>query len=318
MNLRNTMNHEHLASLTPEERADMKRAFVVFMDAHPVPVATPRTRSTRSPFSYQFLRIPAFALAIFALIGGTTYAAEQSLPNDVLYPFKTKVIEPVFIQGPARSSLAKAKAGQTLVERRLAEAEKLVDRNEVDAASVAVLAEALDDHARAIEEYVEEARDAGRLGEALTLGTDLENALEAHSEVLATIADDTTIPSEHVVDLIETIADQADEAEEDTESLEDIAVATSSPDTTAYITETQETVRTTITELRATIATAPTTEGELVREARALLEDSEQAEQSATQYLSEGKATAALPHLREALQRASQASILLESHEDLE
>jgi hypothetical protein len=82
---------------------------------------------------FAFFNIPlnrklAFVLAsvmIAVIIGGSAvYASEGSLPGDLLYPIKTKVVEPIEI-ALAPTSEAKAEIETKFAERRLMEAETL-------------------------------------------------------------------------------------------------------------------------------------------------------------------------------------------------
>lgn len=301
--------------LSDTERAEMKRVFVAFMDANPVP--EPKRSFVQSPFFLPVLRIPSLVAAAFLVVGGTTIAAEQSLPDDFLYPLKTEFIEPVFIESPALTAESKAKAGQTLVNRRLAEAEKMIDTKRVNATSVAKLAVSLSEHSDAVHTYVRQAREEGRSAEALAVGTTLENVLEAHGEILEILANDDTLLSAEEEDLIEAIADSADEIEETSEDIEEQITLIVSPDTDEYAADAEHQLEEALEDARKEIAADESSDAELVREARALLRDSESAQAMAASYLLEGRRGAAIPHLREALQNVEQAAIMLESHEDL-
>lgn len=57
-------------------------------------------------------------------------AAEGALPGDVLYPVKTRVVEPLARLVAARTPTAKADFEATLLDRRLREAEALLDDEE--------------------------------------------------------------------------------------------------------------------------------------------------------------------------------------------
>lgn len=308
------MNNDHL-HLSDTERAQMKRAFVAFMDANPAP--EPKRSFVQSPFFLPVLRIPSLVAAAFLIVGGTTIAAEQSLPDDFLYPLKTEVIEPVFIESTALTPESKAKAGQTLVNRRLAEAEKMVDKKRVNATSVAKLALSLNEHSDNVHDYVRQAREEGRNAEALAVGTTLENVLEAHGEILEILASDDALLSADEEDLIEAIAGSADEIEETSEDIEEQITLIVSPDSDEYVTETDERVREALEEARKELADDESSDAGLVREARALLKDSESAQATAASYLQQGQRSAAIPHLRRALQGVEQAAILLETQEDL-
>lgn len=300
------------ASLTASERASMKRDFMAFMEANPVPE---KRAGFISPYFPHLIRVPAMIAAFLLVVGGTSYAAEKSLPTDLLYPFKTEVLEAVFIEAPARTPLAKAQASQKLVERRLEEAEVLVEQDEMDAEASSVIVAALSEHTNAVHAYVTEASLAGDLSEALDVGTDLENALEAHGEVLESISDEGEPAGETVEALIEEVADQADEAEGVSEGLEQQAIETVTNETNEYLSETAAAAEISIGELKAKVADLPTYPSqELVKTAVSLLKSSESAYALGTDYLSEGKEEAALPQLRDALQNAEQGIILIDSH----
>lgn len=70
-----------------------------------------------------------FALILGAL-GGTTFAAEKSLPGDTLYDFKVNVEEPVAGMF-AFSKEEKIEWKERIVERRLGEIQRLVSKNEL-------------------------------------------------------------------------------------------------------------------------------------------------------------------------------------------
>ena len=291
----------------------MKRQFMAFMDANPVPQ---RRTSALSPYFPHLMRVPAFMAAFLILMGGTAYAAENSLPNDFLYPIKTEVLEPLFIETPARTPIAKAQASQELVERRLEEAEALIDQDELDADSAAGIAAAVDEHASDIQAYVAGATLSGELSDALGVGTDLENVLEAHGEVLETIAEDSTA-TEAVSDLIEAIADQADEIEAASDTLEDQTSQTQTEERDEYIDDARAEAQEATDSLRASLTEFPDLNEELVAEATSLLESSQSAYETGNSYLTEGQDSAALPQLRDAQQLAQQGLILIKSHEEL-
>jgi hypothetical protein len=302
-------------SLTAEERAALKRDFMSFMSENP-PVLRKEPVRILSPYFPHLVRVPVFAMAFLALVGGTAYAAENSLPNDLLYPIKTEIIEPLFIEAPARTPIAKAEASQKLVERRLEEAETLIDNNELDEESVAVIAAAVDEHTNNVQAFVASASQSGELSDALEVGTDLENVLEAHGEVLESIAEDSTA-TEAVTNLIETIADQADEAEAISETIEDKTAETVTDETDEYLNATVSDVQTALESLRGSLADFTGQDEELITEATSYLTQSQSSYEAGTSYLSLGQKSAALPQLRDALQFAEQGLILIESHEEL-
>lgn len=90
-----------------------------------------------SPWSWFFeaKRLQAAFLIVIIIIGygsSATLAAEGSLPGDVLYPVKTRVVEPLTRLVAARTPAAKAKFETRLLEKRLEEAETLETGKKLD------------------------------------------------------------------------------------------------------------------------------------------------------------------------------------------
>ncbi|MDP3763366.1 MAG: hypothetical protein Q8Q92_01780 [bacterium] len=86
----------------------------------------------RSPY---MRRMPAFAfaLSLFLVISlsGAAYASGTSLPGDLLYPIKTKVVEPI-LDVVNRAPEKKVEWEEEKVIRRIEEAEKLAGKNELN------------------------------------------------------------------------------------------------------------------------------------------------------------------------------------------
>lgn len=94
-------------------------------------------RPILSPWSWFFeaRRLQAAFLLVVIIIGygsSATLAAEGSLPGDILYPVKTRVVEPLARLVAARSPVAEAKFETRLLEKRLEEAETLETGKKLD------------------------------------------------------------------------------------------------------------------------------------------------------------------------------------------
>lgn len=125
----------HKVRLTADEKSAMRGELLRYIEMHPAK-STPNTnrgfskarQSIPSPFSIGSLRsrktLPVFAIAALLMGGSTSFAAEGSLPGDILYPVKIHVNE-AFRGAVAVSPKAKADWEVRLVERRLEEIEKL-------------------------------------------------------------------------------------------------------------------------------------------------------------------------------------------------
>lgn len=302
--------------LSPDERAEMKHSFMAYMEANPVPAM--RT-SSRSPYFPQIFRLQTVALASFLFIlTGSAYAAEASLPNDFLYPVKTEVIEPLFIQAPAVTGHAKARANSTLITRRLEEAQALVDEDALSPEIAAYLAIELDAHAAEIQEYVEDAALAGDLSEAFEMSTEVETTLEAHTDVLESVADEHLGIGAAIDELLEDVEDEAEEAADSGDRLEIEVSARLDGEAEEFLKESHRDIAETLEELRESALLLDASEDELIQDAQALLEESGASREASVEALSAGNTREAVEQARDSLRAAKRAVIFIESHEAAE
>lgn len=93
--------------------------------------------SRKSPygafFSFSFTRnkkvlVLAFVIVLLLLSGGISYAAQQALPGDILYPIKINVNEKI-ADLVAVTKEAKIKQNTKIIKRRLEEMDKLISRD---------------------------------------------------------------------------------------------------------------------------------------------------------------------------------------------
>jgi ABC-type multidrug transport system fused ATPase/permease subunit len=117
---------EHLRSirLSSAERSAMRSALIGAMQKSRIrqPILSPWSRF------FEAKRLQAAFLLAVIIIGygsSATLAAEGALPGDMLYPVKTRVVEPLARLVAARSPVAKATFETRLLEKRLEEAETL-------------------------------------------------------------------------------------------------------------------------------------------------------------------------------------------------
>lgn len=309
-------NPHHLNTgpkLNAEERAEMRNSFMDFMEAHP-PVIV---HSIPSPYM-QFFRAPAFTLATALLVlGGTAYASEQSLPTDFLYPVKTEILEPVFVTGLARSSESKARASNTLIERRLDEASELHEKGRLNTETSSYIAGEVGNETVVAVAHVRKVRESGNTVAALTLGTNIETTLEAHSEVLDSLSGiDEGEMGGAAGSLSDALLENVREIEEVNKEVMEEVSQRQDESTSQYIAESSGKAEKAITSVRASLARYEEDGGELVTEARKLLESAEQSYFRGIVSRDEGNLDAALPQFRYALQAADEAGILLGSFEE--
>lgn len=121
--------------------------------------------------------------------GGTSFAAENALPGDTLYPVKISVNEEIrnFI---AISDEARADWNARRAERRLEEAEKLAIEGRFNTETRADLESRLESHVEAFAERAEKIEAKQDTRASFEIHSNFEASLEAHERVLALIAEE--------------------------------------------------------------------------------------------------------------------------------
>lgn len=125
LNIQKGIDQIKKVSLTSEEKSKMLHNLSLYADIHqPIPT----THSLFSFFNISLNRKLATVMAsvmIAVVLGGSAvYASENSLPGDLLYPIKTKIVEPIKI-AMATTPKAKADVEANIGVERLKEAETL-------------------------------------------------------------------------------------------------------------------------------------------------------------------------------------------------
>ena len=142
------------------------------------------SRPVLSPYKY-WVRYSVVSLLMVMCVGGSaTFAAEQSVPGDFLYPTKIKVTE------PARDLLAQQPADHARWEsekasRRLKEAETLIKRNELTPERSKDIEERFQEHARAATDALNTLSRVETTSTAHTIEKEFDDTLTEHARVLA-------------------------------------------------------------------------------------------------------------------------------------
>lgn len=112
--------------LDPAEKGAVRENIRLFMNANPISPKTNLVHSFFNRFKPVYLGLPVLVL----LGGSVSFAAENSLPGDFLYPVKTNINENV-MRFAAFSPQQKAQVEATLAQRRMNEAGELNAKNEL-------------------------------------------------------------------------------------------------------------------------------------------------------------------------------------------
>ncbi|MES3031717.1 MAG: hypothetical protein V4699_00535 [Patescibacteria group bacterium] len=174
----------HQVKMTATEKGDML-AKVLAVLSQPGN-ASGQPKKIISPFVFMgFARYASFLSLLLIFFGGITLASGHSLPGDILYPMKVKIIEP--LQGAFKFSLEAEVAFQgSLATKRLIEAEELINKKKFDSQKQDELGELLKEHTGAFERGIAELDADESVNENVKdeLVTDFEASLNAHSKIL--------------------------------------------------------------------------------------------------------------------------------------
>lgn len=177
--------------LAPREKLAIQNNLKSFMQANPVRVevvSRQLDQETSSNFlnSFKSMMLKPLPIALSALLlvgGGTAFAAEQSLPNESLYPVKIQVNERVRA-ALALNAEADAKWETRVAERRLEEVEKLAIQNKLDAKTRAEIEARFDAQAKLVNEKIANLKTAGKTEAAIDASTHFQASLRAHQTIL--------------------------------------------------------------------------------------------------------------------------------------
>ena len=151
----------------------------------PSPVKSPWSFSTisfiftRTRFAY-YVIIPL----VFVLSGsGAVFASEKSLPNNLLYPLKVKVVEP--IKGALKlNPKSKAKYESSLASKRLLEAEVLATENKLDLKKEEKLNRLLVKHTEALNDALEEVNTSEIDEDSESISNNFQIEMNDHARVI--------------------------------------------------------------------------------------------------------------------------------------
>lgn len=129
----------------------------------------------------------ALALVVFSFTSITTYASLNSLPGDILYPIKTKVLEKV-ADAVTFSSESKARRNSIKLERRIKEFEDLAEKGRLDEKKVRSIEFDSEKELNKFDKNIKKIPDDTEVKKHLN--DDLENKVDKHREKIIKIIDD--------------------------------------------------------------------------------------------------------------------------------
>lgn len=168
--------------MTSIEKNEIKLVLLSCMKKNPIENA----RKFRFLFLF-FARKPVIialcAVLLFGFGGGVSYAAEDSVPGEVLYPIKTKVNERLE-NAIAFGLEAKARANARFAERRLEEMRELSFRRKLDLEKRDMLIQKFEEFEEKARARIQEVEAQGKIEQAENMSAGLESAIDAHAKIL--------------------------------------------------------------------------------------------------------------------------------------
>ena len=221
MNIKNLQRYIRNTSrevvLRTEDKDLIRKHLVSYIESKPIP-DTKAPKPIRSPFSIpSFFRVHhlsgALMIAILATTGtfGMSFAADEALPGDLLYPMKVKVNEGVrtafILSDEARIVYERERA-----ELRLREASRLASEGRLDSKRQATVSRLFAEHTDSITQRVQKTDTVDPVF-AAEMSAELETALSTHEVVLARLmVESGEEVSEGARDLIGQVRSATEEA----------------------------------------------------------------------------------------------------------
>lgn len=189
-------------SLRAAERRELRERIMAYMEYHPLPQQARQPNVRTEPFILWRLPLSqwrsAAAMSFMLALLVVPFAAEQTVPGDILYPVKVQFNEEVR-STLAFSSYEKVEWETKRLERRLAEARLLASEGKLTDEVEAEVAAAVKVHSEAVQRGVEEIRqndqEAGAIAQVAFATT-----LDAQAETFrAAVANSGNVADENVI-----------------------------------------------------------------------------------------------------------------------
>lgn len=212
------------AVLSKAEKDSIRKNIIAFMRQEAMP-REPFVSWNVAHFTNFFPRSLALRYVSLAMVlslffsTGVSFAAQKSLPGELLYPIKTGINEKV-LGLLLVSDKAKAKYNVELVQLRLEEIEKVFSQDALDEKKSEKMQKLLAKH---IQEVADRASDIGNKKDpnfSLEINSELEASLNAHKQILDTLAKRPGKKSSDIERIASSVQNKAEETVKSRQSAE--------------------------------------------------------------------------------------------------
>ncbi len=267
-------------NLTERERSKLFLAVDTFIERNPIQEETfaqeqkPELGFVKSPFSikdftdrlshfhaYSFRTVGA--LLLLAIFGtGTSFAAQNAVPGDILYPIKVNINEG--IQAALLSGVKRSEFDVSLVKTRIEEAKKLAVENKLSDKNQAEIATRIDTYVSNVKSDLDDLTKKGDLKTAFEISSKLEASLgETATDVPAPAAGTVATAQASIVEeIVKGPREISAQVRENTE--DQIYTLQTNDDTTLVIAQTKlESVKKALTDIEEKMNLAMSTSSDV-------------------------------------------------------
>lgn len=176
--------------LSDTERTALFSRVDSFVRQNPI-LASKSVQNDVTWFSYIFSnygRAVSFALVVFVVLGGSTsFAAQDTLPGNLLYPVKVSINEGIKSLFVSRANKAAFEASRAVL--RLQEAETLAKNGMLSPQAQIQVENNFNAHVSEVQKSIQQYQDSGELKKAFDASSNLELSLKKQEQVLANLKD---------------------------------------------------------------------------------------------------------------------------------
>jgi hypothetical protein len=181
-------------------------------------------------WSFSYLRVPLTAALILVLTGGTSFAAQSSIPGDVLYPVKVGVnekVETLLAVGAKEVATVTAKHALT----RLSEAEALAAHGKLDAETKVKIEEHFYENVADLRSNLKKLEGSGDFNAAAIINGSFEEGLGEHLGAFVSLSVENGTGTPQVVAIAASVGNELQSTQVERVALRERQVANASPST---------------------------------------------------------------------------------------
>ncbi len=291
--------------LSAAEKSAGKQQLLQYLQDHPAPADVRLMITTKDSWwsRWKVLSLATSSLLIILVAGiGVSYAAEGSLPGDLLYPVKKHLTETVRAQ-LATSPEAQSRWTAEVVKRRLDEAVNLAAEKRLNPELEAFISNEVSEKTEQLHQQLESLQDSGDIETASDISSNAQAVLDSRKQLFHNLRPST------LSTLTTTLSEKASSSAMTRVSLEShLATSTSQTLDSKKLDHKEAASRKSLEQAKALLRRAKI-DDQQEQAIHKLLDRSEELQQQAQEALKENKVTQAYLQLQTAERLSDQALI---------